>query len=69
MIPGDNEADLGEIPDNIKADLVIKPVRHIEEVLAAALTHAPAAFSDDEFAALESKAFDLPKDSPGISTH
>ncbi len=69
LIPGDNEADLREIPDNIKADLVIKPVRHIEEVLAVALTHAPASFSDDEFAALESKAFDLPKESPGISTH
>ena len=69
LIPGDNEADLRDIPDNIKADLIIMPVRRIEEVLAVALTQPPAAFSDDEFAALETQAFDLPKSSPSISTH
>ncbi|MAZ77248.1 MAG: endopeptidase La [Legionellaceae bacterium] len=34
LIPHENEKDLKEIPDNIKADLKIHPVRWIDEVLA-----------------------------------
>lgn len=37
IIPIENVKDLKEIPDNIKQDLVIKPVRWIDEVLNAAL--------------------------------
>jgi ATP-dependent Lon protease len=37
VIPKDNERDLIEIPDNVKADLVIHPVKWVEEVLAIAL--------------------------------
>ncbi len=37
IIPIENVKDLKEIPDNIKQDLVIKPVRWIDEVLGAAL--------------------------------
>ncbi|MDG1750255.1 MAG: endopeptidase La, partial [Thalassotalea sp.] len=37
VIPKDNERDLEEIPDNVKADLAIYPVKWIEEVLAIAL--------------------------------
>lgn len=37
VIPKDNERDLEEIPDNVKADLAIHPVKWIEEVLAIAL--------------------------------
>ena len=37
VIPKDNERDLKEIPDNVKADLSIHPVKWIEEVLAIAL--------------------------------
>ncbi|WP_286271929.1 endopeptidase La [Thalassotalea hakodatensis] len=37
VIPKDNERDLKEIPDNVKADLAIHPVKWIEEVLAIAL--------------------------------
>ena len=39
IIPDENSRDLKEIPDNIKADLVIKPVKWIEEVLSIALEH------------------------------
>jgi len=39
VIPKDNERDLKEIPDNVKADLAIHPVKWIEEVLAIALEH------------------------------
>jgi ATP-dependent Lon protease len=37
IIPVENVKDLKEIPDNIKQDLTIKPVRWIDEVLSAAL--------------------------------
>lgn len=38
IIPIENVKDLKEIPDNIKAELNIKPVRWIDEVLRAALS-------------------------------
>jgi ATP-dependent Lon protease len=41
IIPADNERDLAEIPDNIKADLDIVPVRWIDEVLEKALQYQP----------------------------
>ena len=37
IIPRDNEKDLAEIPLNIRRDLVIIPVDHMDEVLATAL--------------------------------
>jgi len=43
IIPAENVKDLKEIPDNIKKDLVIKPVRWIDEVLALALNGYPGA--------------------------
>ncbi|SES83630.1 endopeptidase La [Thalassotalea agarivorans] len=39
VIPKDNEKDLAEIPDNVKADLAIHPVKWIDEVLEIALEH------------------------------
>ena len=41
LIPDENQRDLKEIPDNIKADLDIKPVKWIEEVLEIALQYQP----------------------------
>jgi ATP-dependent Lon protease len=41
IIPEENARDLKEIPDNIKADLTIKTVKWIDEVLAIALTRMP----------------------------
>ncbi|WDE00879.1 endopeptidase La [Thalassomonas actiniarum] len=37
VIPKDNERDLKEIPENVKADLAIHPVKWIDEVLDIAL--------------------------------
>ena len=37
VIPKENERDLKEIPDNVKGDLSIHPVKWIDEVLAIAL--------------------------------
>jgi ATP-dependent Lon protease len=41
LIPDENQKDLVEIPDNIKGNLEIKPVKWIDEVLALALTQQP----------------------------
>ena len=41
VIPIDNQKDLAEIPDNIKGNLKIKPVKWIDEVLEIALSSPP----------------------------
>ena len=41
IIPAENERDLKEIPDNIKAELDIHPVKWIDEVLELALERMP----------------------------
>ncbi|MDO9177865.1 MAG: endopeptidase La [Agitococcus sp.] len=46
IIPEENARDLKEIPDNIKADLTIKTVKWIDEVLAIALTRQPTPLTD-----------------------
>lgn len=48
VIPEENKADLKEIPDNIKADLDIRSVKWIDEVLAIALQYAPEPLADAE---------------------
>ena len=47
LIPEENARDLKEIPDNIKADLTIKTVKWIDEVLAIALAQQPTPLADD----------------------
>jgi ATP-dependent Lon protease len=51
LIPRENERDLKEVPDNIKADLDIQPVKWIDEVLAIALERMPDPISDEEYLA------------------
>lgn len=41
LIPAENEKDLVEIPENIKQNLLIKPVHWIDEVLEVALQYMP----------------------------
>ncbi|MEY4643050.1 MAG: hypothetical protein RLZZ227_3044 [Pseudomonadota bacterium] len=48
IIPMENERDLKEIPDNIKADLQIKPVKWIDEVLQIALQYMPTPVVDSK---------------------
>jgi ATP-dependent Lon protease len=69
VIPAGNERDLKEIPDNIKADLVIKPVKWIDQVLEIALQHMPTPLSDEEFQALEDEASKGTGAGNRISTH
>lgn len=51
IIPYENERDLAEIPANILENLVIKPVKWIDEVLEIALESVPKPISDDEYMA------------------
>ncbi|HWV16674.1 MAG TPA: endopeptidase La [Cellvibrio sp.] len=67
IIPAGNERDLKEIPANIKADLTIKPVQWIDEVLEVALQHMPKPLSDEEYRALQKVAEQ--SDAARISTH
>ena len=48
IIPQENERDLVEIPKNIKQNLVIKPVRWIDQVLEIALAQMPEVVEQDE---------------------
>ena len=68
IIPADNERDLKEIPANIKADLIIKPVKWIDEVLELALQHQPKPLTDEEYTALK-KASQKTGSENRISTH
>jgi ATP-dependent Lon protease len=56
LIPHENTKDLVEIPDNIKGNLEIKPVKWIDEVLTLALTQQPAASADGAAAAAAASA-------------
>jgi ATP-dependent Lon protease len=48
LIPEGNIRDLKEIPDNIKNELDIRPVKWIDEVLNLVLTHQPIPWENDE---------------------
>ena len=48
FIPKDNEKDLIEIPDNVKKNLTILPVSHVDEVIARALVRAPEPITWDD---------------------
>ena len=43
IIPKENEKDLADVPDNVKAGLTIVPVATMGEVLKVALTRQPEA--------------------------
>ena len=49
IIPHDNARDLKEIPDNIKNDLDIFPVKVIDEVLEIALETSPKPLSEEDY--------------------
>ncbi len=65
IIPMENQRDLKEIPDKILQDLVIKPVKWVDQVLEIALQSMPKPLSDDEYRLLEAKARQA-ADGPGV---
>ena len=70
LIPEENEKDLAEIPNNIKAKLEIIPVRWIDEVLDVALAHQPTPLPKKSQAADDApKSKDKEKKSSGVRAH
>lgn len=47
LIPIENEKNLAEIPENIKQNLKIKPIRWIDEVLEIALQYVPISLNSE----------------------
>lgn len=71
LIPAENEKDLAEIPENIKQNLTIKPVRWIDEVLEVALQYRPSPIEKikcDEQGKGEAETNKL-KSAPGVIAH
>jgi ATP-dependent Lon protease len=56
LIPEENKKDLQEIPDNVKSNLEIVPVRWIDKVLEIALERNPVPLTDEEVAAAAAAA-------------
>lgn len=55
VIPEENRRDLKEIPENIKEDLTIVPVKWIDEVLEVALQYTPTASDEEQVKGLKTK--------------
>ena len=73
VIPTDNERDLAEIPDIIKEDLKIVPVKWIDEVLETALQFQPTPLKSKEKVVKKKKSsqaeIDEPESESTINTH
>jgi ATP-dependent Lon protease len=70
LIPQENEKDLAEIPDNIKAKLEIIPVRWIDQVFEVALAHQPTPLPKGSAAAADPpKPKVKDKKSSGVRAH
>jgi ATP-dependent Lon protease len=70
LIPEENEKDLAEIPDNIKANIKIIPVRWIDQVLEVALKHQPTPIAEEPVAVAEApKVKSKDKKTSGARAH
>ena len=69
VIPDENRRDLKEIPDNIKADLEIRPVKWIDEVLSIALTRQPEPLTEEQKEALATEAAKSDAKADAVSRH
>jgi ATP-dependent Lon protease len=69
VIPDENQRDLKEIPDNIKADLDIKPVKWIDEVLDIALAYQPKPLSEEEDKVVSAEPKNEKSEPGQLSTH
>ena len=69
LIPEENEKDLADIPDNVKAELEIIPVSDINEVLARALRRSiqEIEWGEEEQAALQASLLGKGDGSSGSS--
>ena len=71
LIPIDNEKDLVDIPENVKKDVEIIPVSHIDEVLLHALVQPlqPLSKKDDSIKSEDSKVVKGEKDDDSVLHH
>ncbi len=69
IIPDENKRDLKEIPDNIKADLKICPVKWIDEVLEIALKYQPDPLSKGEKPSVPAKKKQVKSERGQIKPH
>ena len=70
LIPEENQRDLADMPDNVKEDLDIRPVKWIDEVLEVALTHMPEPLPEsEEGAVVEKEAKEKDTEQGSIRTH
>jgi ATP-dependent Lon protease len=71
LIPEENARELVEIPDNIKSNLDIRPVKWIDQVLDIALTRQPASANEpaEETRVESSDSGGDDVDRNGLTTH
>ncbi len=69
IIPDENARDLKEIPDNIKSELDIRPVKWIDEVLELALESTPKPLAKDTAKVAVEKKKRGKSEQDQISTH
>lgn len=69
IIPDENKRDLKEIPDNIKADLEICPVKWIDDVLEIALKYSPEPLTEEQKASFSDKKKQAKNEQGQIKPH
>jgi len=71
LIPKENEKDLAEIPDNVKAGMKIVPVASLDELLKHALVNplVPIEWSEEAASAQPVLPQPAATDQPGVITH
>ena len=69
LIPDENKRDLQEIPENIKKNLTIRPVKWIEEVLELALQRMPTPKSDETDAKAAGENNPATEKNQSVQTH
>jgi ATP-dependent Lon protease len=69
MIPEDNVKDLQEIPENVKSQIEIVPVRWIDRVLEVALEAMPQPLPDEEATAVAKPATGAAPEVPEVRAH
>ena len=69
LIPDENVKDLADIPDNIKNQLEIVPVKWIDQVLERALERQPEALKPAEVPGSPIAGVADDKNSPTVITH
>ncbi len=69
IIPDENSRDLKEIPDNIKSELDIRPVKWIDEVLEIALESTPKPLAKDAAKVAVAKKKRGKSEQDQVSTH